>query len=294
VNFLGMLKGLFSGSGNAKLPIINVEKRFDLLGRTGQGSMSKVWRARDRQLGRTVCLKVLDKEKTVKFGARFPGLKKPTEGAMCMLLRHKNIVQTFEHGMTNKGEQYLVMELIEGMGLNFLIETKSSQLEGNRINYLLQITAGLEYLHKNLYLHRDLCPRNIMVTKEDVVKIIDFGLTLPYRPEFCKPGNRTGTTEYLAPEVIKRTSTDHRLDLFMLGVTAYEVFTGALPWERQADSMQTLLSHMNSPPTDPREHLPKLDKRIAQVLLKSVGREPKDRYQSAAEFAEALKALPKQ
>src|SRR5436309_11220670 len=99
---------MFAANPHAKLPRINVQKRFELLGRTGQGSMSKVWRARDRQLGRTVCLKILDKAKTAKFEARFPGLKRPTEGAVCMTLRHKNVVQTFEHGMTTDNEPYLV------------------------------------------------------------------------------------------------------------------------------------------------------------------------------------------
>jgi hypothetical protein len=89
-----------------KLPRVNIEKRFDLVGRTGQGSMSKVWRARDRKLGKTVCLKVLDKVKTAKFEARFVGLKRPSEGAVLTDLRHKNIVQTFEHGLTSKGEQF--------------------------------------------------------------------------------------------------------------------------------------------------------------------------------------------
>ncbi len=88
--------------------------------------MSKVWRARDRQSGRTVCLKILDKEKTAKFEARFPGLKSPSEGVICMEMRHKNIVQTYEHGLTTKKEPYLVMELVDGMGLNFLIETTQS------------------------------------------------------------------------------------------------------------------------------------------------------------------------
>jgi serine/threonine protein kinase len=296
VGFLASLKALFAGkpkSDKAKLPVINVEKRFELVGRTGQGSMSKVWRARDRNLGRVVCLKVLDKEKTAKFEARFVGLKRPSEGAICTALRHKNIVQTYEYGMTTKGEQYLVMELIDGMGLNFLIETKSRQLEGKRVDYLLQIAAGLEYVHKQQYMHRDICPRNIMVTKDDVVKIIDFGLTIPFRPEFCKPGNRTGTPDYLAPEVIKRTTTDQRVDLFALGVTAYEMFVGDLPWEK-SESMQTLLSHMNNPPRDPLEFKPGLDRRVAKFLLKAVEREAGKRYQTAAEFAEALKALPKQ
>src|SRR3989454_6432775 len=100
MGFLSSLKALFAKKPKSNLPRINVNKRYELLGRTGQGSMSKVWRARDRELGRTVCLKVLDKEKTAKFDSRFPGLKKPMEGAICSQLRHKNIVQTFEYGMT--------------------------------------------------------------------------------------------------------------------------------------------------------------------------------------------------
>jgi serine/threonine protein kinase len=290
VGFLNKLTGLFAGSKNS-LPIINVEKRFELLGRTGQGSMSKVWRARDRKSGRTVCLKILDREKTAKFEARFPGLKRPTEGAICMMMRHKNIVQTFEHGMTTQKEPYLVMELVDGMGLNFLIETKSAQLEGHRIEILSQFAQGLDYMHKQRFLHRDICPRNVMVTRDGVVKIIDLGLTIPYTAEFCKPGNRTGTPNYLAPELIKRQQTDHRVDLFALGVTAFEMFTGELPWEEEA-SLQTLLSHMNSPGRDPHEIRSEIDDETAAFLTKAIEREPARRYQTAAEFRDALAELP--
>src|SRR5215207_8891019 len=97
-------------NGKPNLPKIDVKKRFELLNRTGQGSMSKVWRARDKSLGRTVCLKLLDKEKTAKFEDRFVGLDKPLEGTICMELKHTNIVQTFEFGTTTEGEYYLVME----------------------------------------------------------------------------------------------------------------------------------------------------------------------------------------
>ena len=135
------------------MPRIDVKKHFELLGRTGQGSMWPVWRARTRKLGRVICLKILDKEKTAKFEARFPGLNRPMEGAICTALRHKNIVQTYEYGLTREGEQYLVMELIEGMGLNFLIETRSPHLEGKRVDILSQMADGLDYVHKQ----RPLC-----------------------------------------------------------------------------------------------------------------------------------------
>jgi serine/threonine protein kinase len=285
------LKKLFSGGSKRKLPIVDVSKRFELLGRTGQGSMSKVWRARDRNIGRVVCLKVLDKLKTAKFAARFPGLNRPPEGAICEGLRHKNIVQTYEYGLTKQGEEFIAMELIDGMGLNFLIETRNPHLEGKRVELLRQIADGTEYIHHQGYLHRDICPRNIMVTQDSLVKIIDFGLTVPYRPEFCRPGNRTGTPNYLAPEIIKRISTDHRVDLFALGVTAYELFTGGLPWEK-AQSIQTLQSHLNTPGKDPREFVPDLDDSVAAFLIRAIEREPRDRFQSAGEFRDALKELP--
>jgi serine/threonine protein kinase len=142
-------------------------------------------------------------------------------------------------------------------------------------------------------LHRDMCPRNVIVVQGRVAKLIDFGLTLPYRPEFCKPGNRTGTPNYLAPELIRRVTTDHRVDLFALGVTAYEVFCGQLPWEKAA-SMQTLQSHMNSPGKDPLEARPDLDKATVKLLTKAIERDPIRRFQTAAEFRDALKALPNQ
>jgi serine/threonine protein kinase len=285
------LKKLFSGKPKNKLPVVDVNKRFDILGRTGQGSMSKVWRARDRNIGRIVCLKVLDKLKTAKFAARFPGLNRPLEGAICEALRHRNIVQTYEYGLTKQGEEFISMELIDGMGLNFLIETRSPHLAGKRVELLRQIADGTEYIHNQGFLHRDICPRNIMVTQDSVVKIIDFGLTVPYRPEFCRPGNRTGTPNYLAPEIIKRIATDHRVDLFALGVTAYELFTGGLPWEK-AQSMQTLQSHLNTPGRDPREFVRDLDDSVVTFLIKSIEREPRDRFQSAGEFRDALKQLP--
>lgn len=291
---MGLFDFLFnSGKKTASRgPRVNVARRFDLQSRSGHGSMSAVWRAYDRTLGRTVCLKLLDIKKTAAFEARFVGKNKPPEGDICMALSHRNIVRTYEWGYTTKKETYLVMEWIDGLGLNFLVETRSNKLTGSEKTYLAQIADALEYMHRERYLHRDLCPRNVMVTAENAVKLIDFGLTIPYRPEFCVPGNRTGTPDYLAPEIIKRQSSDHRVDLFSIGVTAYEMYTGGLPWPKAGGSLDMLQKHINQPARDPHEFNPNLPPDVRAFLLKAVAREPRERYQTAAEFKDAVTSLP--
>jgi len=298
------LKKMFASApkGGAKSTASNprkksdISKRFDMRGRTGQGSMSKVFQAYDNTIGRVVCLKLLDKVKTARFESRFSlqGLKKPSEGEICMALKHPNIVTTYEYGMSTNGEPFLVMEWIEGLGLNYLIEAKSPQLTGNRITYLKQLADALAHVHAQKFLHRDLCPRNVMINQEGVLKLIDFGLTVPYTPEFCRPGNRTGTADYLAPEIIKRMSTDHRVDIFALGVTAYEVFTGQMPWERSLSSEETLKRHLNTPPRRPQELNPDLDDDLSAILLRCIERSHRDRFPTALAFKEALEGLDRQ
>jgi serine/threonine protein kinase len=295
-----MFSFLFGGSkgkgakGRKPLKRIDVTRRFELSGRTGQGSMSKVFKAYDREIGRNVCLKVLDKLKTKKFEERFSlqGLKKPSEGEICSALRHENVVRTYDYGISPQGDPVLVMEWVEGFGLNYLIETKNALINGQRIPFLGQLCDAVQYMHDTKFLHRDLCPRNVMLEKETgILKLIDFGLTIPYEPAFCQPGNRTGTADYLAPEVIKRKSTDNRVDLFALGVTAFELFTGLLPWERSASSEETLRRHLNTPPRNPQDLNPILDDELVKVLLKAISREPTGRYDSANAFKEALLRL---
>jgi len=296
---MGFFKSLFGGGGGAGKKgrkVVNVAKRFDIREKRGQGSMSKVFQAYDKELGRTLCLKILDKDKTAKFEEKFKlqGLKKPGEGEISMSLSHANVIKTYEYGITTNDEPYILMEWLDGQGLNYYIESRHKQLDGRRIEYVGQLCDAIEYLHSQKYLHRDLCPRNIMVTTDGVVKLIDFGLTIPYTPAFCKPGNRTGTVDYLAPEIIKRSPTDHRVDIFALGVTAFEVFTGFLPWKKSTSSEETLKRHLNTPPRSPTELNPALDAGVSKVLMKAIEKEKGARYHSATDFKKALQALPKQ
>ncbi len=285
---------MFGGKGG-KRKVVEAKKRWDLQSRAGQGSMSKVWKAFDRELGRTVAVKLNDKVKTAKFEEKFKlqGLKKPPEGEICVSLRHDNVVKTFEHGVTTDGEPYAVMEWVEGLGLNFLVDSRHQQLNGNRVNFVAQLCDAIQFLHDSKYLHRDLCPRNVMVTTDGVVKLIDFGLTIPYTPAFCQPGNRTGTVDYLAPEVIKRSTTDHRVDLFALGCTAFEMFTGQLPWEKSLNSDETVRRRLNSPPRQAKVLKPDMTDELARILMKSIEIDRNARYATATDFKEALQNMKK-
>ena len=288
---LAKLKNLFGPKKKkSNLPRVDIKRRFGELTPTGQGSMSKVFKTRD--MGRMMCLKVLDKTKTAKFEARFVGLERPIEGAVCAAMKHKNIVQTFEYGLTFQGEQFILFELIDGVGLNYMIENRKLTSDRQKVDLLVQAADGIEYIHKQGYLHRDICPRNMMVTNEGILKIIDFGLAIPYKPDFCRPGNRTGTPDYMAPELIKRQRTDHRVDMFALGVTAYEMFTNTFPWER-SQSIQTLQDHVNLTGRDPRDWRKDLPAPVAEFLIKAIQRDPSQRWQTPGEFREGIKALTK-
>ncbi len=284
------LKNLFDKK--PKVEKVDVARRFELLTRVGQGSMSKVWRARDNMTGRMLAVKVLDKMKTERFESRFVGLKKPSEGEVASGLQHPNIVHTIEHGITTDGEQYLVMDFVEGVSLSYLVDTQNEQMQDNCLNYVIQLGEALDYLHRQNWIHRDLCPRNVMVDPDNMVKLIDFGLVVPNIPDFQKPGNRTGTANYMAPELIKRQRTDQRIDIFSFAVTAYEMYAKRLPWDvvDQA-TLETVLQHINKPPKPISQFAPHIDSRVAEVVMKGLETNPDGRWQTMSELLIPLRKV---
>ncbi|MBI3861990.1 MAG: protein kinase [Planctomycetia bacterium] len=273
------LKDLFDGK--KRPPKTDITRRFELLGRVGQGSMSRVWRARDTISNRVVALKVLDKEKTRRFESRFaPELKKPTEGEVAVTLNHPQIVKTFEWGITSDDEQFLVMEFVEGLGLSYLVDVQNDVMQKQRLSFMIQLGEAIRYFHEQKWIHRDLCPRNVMVTDADnQIKLIDFGLVVPNTPPFQAPGNRTGTANYMAPELIKRMRTDQRIDIFSYSVTCFEMFTRRHPWEA-AETLEAVLQHINSPALDIHEVVPGIDEQVAAAIMKGLAIEARDRWQS--------------
>lgn len=274
-----------------KVEKVDLSRRFELIGRVGQGSMSKVWRAKDSQTGKTVALKVLDRVKTARLERRFVGMNRPSEGEIAIGLRHPNIVRTLEFGITSNDEQYLVMEFVEGVGLSFLVDRQNERMTRNCLWYVIQLGEGIAYLHRHQWIHRDLCPRNVIVSDEDQVKLIDFGLVVPNTEAFRAPGNRTGTASYMAPELIKRLSTDERIDVFSFSVTAFEMFTKKLPWKTENnDSFESVVQHINTPPKELIKYNPDMDPKLAAIIMKGLEREPRDRWPSMQKMVDALRA----
>lgn len=289
---MNFLKRLFAKG--RKIEKIDVAKRYQLHNRVGQGSMSKVWKATDPLNNEPVAVKVLDKAKLARLQQRFVGLAKPSEGQIAVVLNHPNIVKTHSHGITTQDEEFLIMEFAEGVSMSYLVDTQNARMKENCIWYCIQIGEGLNYLHANDWIHRDLCPRNIVVTNDEVVKIIDFGLMVPATPEFKKPGNRTGTANYMAPELITRQPTDQRIDIFSYAVTCFEMFSGELPWPA-ADTLESVLHHVNQPPKEIKKLVPDLDDQIADAIMKGLEKNPDDRWRTVRrmvnEFREAAERL---
>jgi serine/threonine protein kinase len=274
----------------ARLKKVNIDARFIKERKLGQGSMSEVWRAKDKLTGRVVALKVLDLEKTERLEARFEGLAKPSEGEVALKLRHPHIVQTLEHGITSNYEQYLVMEYINGVSLTLPIALQNELMETHRLTFMVQVGEGLDYFHKQGWIHRDLCPRNILVDRRNSIKLIDFGLVVPNTPPFRAPGNRTGTASYMAPELIKRMPTDQRIDVYSYAVTCYEMFTKRLPHDADPTlTLDMIVQHINQPPVDIRELVPDIDDQVASTIMKGIAAKPDDRWDSVASMLHRLR-----
>jgi eukaryotic-like serine/threonine-protein kinase len=279
--FLDQLKHLFSGKR------LNVSSRFALLREAIQGTMSSFYMARDMRTNAIVGLKILDLKKTAEFNARFRGLHKPNEGEISYLLKHPNIVETYEYGFTTESELYLVMEFLEGATLHSALIAQDACLDGHRVKFIRQAAEAVAAVHEAGFIHRDICPRNFMLANNNEnIKLIDFGLTVPATKEFMQPGNRTGTPNYMAPELVRRRATDHRLDVFAFGVTAYEICTFELPWMRGTTGMAAM-TH-DRPPTDIHTYRPKINPILAKAIHACIEPSPSQRCPSMEKFLQVI------
>ncbi len=276
---------------------VDIQSRFELLREAITGTMSRFYMARDRHTGEIVGLKIIDPEKMAQFEQRFRGLKKPWEGEIAIRLQHPNIVRTLEYGWTTKGEPFLVMEYLQGGVLSHLLVARDPRLEGLKLTIIRQAAEAVAAVHEAGFIHHDICPRNLfLLAHEDVVKLIDFGLTVPATPEFFRPGNRTGTPDYMAPEVARRQPADQRLDVFSFGVTAYEILTGQLPWPRGTTALNrgttaiAVMAH-GRPGRDIRELRPSIHPDLAKAVHACIEPDPNRRCPSMRHFLAMIRKV---
>jgi serine/threonine protein kinase len=276
MSLLDRLKSLFAGR-------LDVRQRFELMREAISGTMSSFYMARDRQTGQIVGLKILDPKKTAAVESRYKGLKKPSEGEIAVQFDHPYIVKTYEHGLTTDGAQYLVMEFLEGPAMNSLLATRDPGLEGRRLQYVRQAAEALAAVHEAGFIHRDVCPRNLILTDGgETLKLTDFGLSVPATRPFMQPGKRVGTPDYLAPEVARRFAVDQRLDVFAFGATAYEILTYELPWRRGTNGIAAM-TH-DQPAVDIRQYRPEINARLAKAVHACIEPDPKTRCPSMDRF----------
>jgi serine/threonine-protein kinase len=270
---------------------VDIASRYEILREAVSGTMSNFHMARDRETEQIVGLKILDKAKTDALEARFKGLTKPTEGEIASAFQHPRIVTTYSHGITTNDEQFLVMEFLDGPGLNSLIIGRSKLLDGNRLALARQAAEALEAVHNAGYIHRDICPRNFVCSKDATsLKLIDFGLTVPAEKDFMLPGNRTGTPNYMAPEVVRRRATDQRLDIFAYGVSMYELFAFVLPWQR-GDTGLAAMAHGLTDPPPLKKYYPKIHPALEAAIHKCMEANPDNRFTSISQFLKATAKL---
>lgn len=268
---------------------VNVSKRFTIIAETSQGSMSKVYKAVDNENGRSVCLKLQDMAKSNAAASRAARYDRPSEGEIGTKVVHPHVVRTYEYGDTVKDEHFVVMEFIDGQSLNFIRQSRPMNLP-SRLEMLAQAAEGLAGIHKAGFIHRDFGPKNLLIGREDFVKVIDFGLAVPDLPAFHRPGNRTGTLQYMAPELIRREPTDSRLDIFSFAVTMFEFLTGKLPYDA-TDPMGMVRQRMNMDPMDPALASPTLPEPVCKLIRKLMARKKDDRWAKMATVPGAIREL---
>ncbi len=269
---------------------LDVASRFTLDRHAYTGTMSKFHVAKEHDTGNVYGIKLLDPEKAKLFRDRFKGLKKPSEGQIGKEISNPLIAETFEFGHTTNGIEYILMEYIDGPGVNVLVKQRNQAFLPFRLDLIRQMAHSLQAVHDAGYIHRDVCPRNyICANNLESLKLIDFGLTVPNEPPYRLPGNRTGTPQYMAPEIVRRRNTDHRVDVFAFGVTTYRVLTFEHPWGTTDTTGMAALAHDTRSFTDIREHRPNLHPKLVDAVHQCLAVSPQDRMDSCKRFLSRIR-----
>jgi serine/threonine protein kinase/tetratricopeptide (TPR) repeat protein len=270
---------------------------FRILEKLGGGGMGIVYKAEDTHLRRNVALKFLPSEFTRDAEAKERFMH---EAQAASALDHPNICNIHEIGETEDGQMFIAMACYEGDTLQLRIAKGQLRIE-EAVDLAIQVGQGLQKAHEKGIVHRDIKPANIIITNDGVGKILDFGLAkLAGQAKLTRTGSTVGTAAYMSPEQAQGLEVDHRTDIWSLGVVLFEMLTGKLPFRGEHEAA-LLYSIVHEEPLTISGFRTDIPGNLACVILKTLQKDPRQRYQTARELVSDLKAamtpgiqLPKQ
>ncbi|MBK5251114.1 MAG: Stk1 family PASTA domain-containing Ser/Thr kinase [Peptostreptococcaceae bacterium] len=258
--------------------------RYEIVEKIGEGGMAKVYKAKCNLLNRFVAVKILKNEyvNNKEFTAKFN-----SESQSAAKLSHPNIVNIYDIGI--EGDiNYIIMEYIDGITLKDSILKNAPFDNAEIIEISSQIAAALAHAHKNKIIHRDIKPQNILFTKDNRIKVADFGIARAVTDAtVVNASNLMGTVHYASPEQLKGSLVDERTDIYSLGVIMYEMSTGQLPYDGEAP-ITVALKHMNEVLIPPNLVNKKILGSLNSIILKTMNKTAAYRYDSAQSLIKDL------
>ncbi len=260
---------------------------YRIVDKLGEGGMGVVYQARRPEGGHFVALKILPRHLVSDDEAKGRFLR---EAILVSTVDHPNICRLLESGETPSGELYFVMEFCPGRTLERWLQREQPPID-RALDVAIQTTRGLSAAHGKGIVHRDVKPSNLMVSRDGVVKILDFGLArfLPAAP-IGRSGTVLGSIPYAAPEQLLGGEIDHRVDIWALGVVLYEMVTGFLPF-RGGDRRRTIDAILKQEPESLRRLRPDAPAELEGIVARALEKEPRRRYPTAEDFRAALERL---
>ncbi|MFO7322767.1 MAG: protein kinase [Chloroflexota bacterium] len=262
-----------------------LNNRYRLTAQQGSGGMAVIYKAIDQALGRTVAVKILRPSLTddPAFLARFRN-----EARSVANLTHPNIVTV--HDVGNDGPtHYIVMEFVEGQDLKRIIRAEGALGVDRALNLAIQICAGIGFAHRAGLVHADVKPQNILVTRDDTVKVTDFGIAQALTD--TQPGEKQsvvwGSPHYFAPEQARGERPTPASDVYSIGIVLFEMLTGRLPYSG-ANQQELALAHIRDRIPHVTEFNPEVPEALSSIVYKVMGKEPSTRYRMADQLGNIL------